>query len=60
MLAQVSTGAQEIIALRHGYSGRSMLAQSLTAHVDLARRADADRRRSSTPSRPTATAVRSD
>ena len=32
MLAQVYTGSQEIIALRHGYSGRSMLAQSLTAH----------------------------
>ncbi len=32
MMAQVSTGRQEIIALRHGYSGRSMLAQSLTAH----------------------------
>jgi 4-aminobutyrate aminotransferase-like enzyme len=32
MLAQVHTGRQEIIALRHGYSGRSMLAQSLTAH----------------------------
>jgi alanine-glyoxylate transaminase/(R)-3-amino-2-methylpropionate-pyruvate transaminase len=31
-LAQVHTGALEIIALRHGYSGRSMLAQSLTAH----------------------------
>jgi 4-aminobutyrate aminotransferase-like enzyme len=31
-LAQVYTGALEIIALRHGYSGRSMLAQSLTAH----------------------------
>ncbi len=31
-LAQVHTGAMEIIALRHGYSGRSMLAQSLTAH----------------------------
>ena len=31
-LAQIYTGAQEIIALRHGYSGRSMLAQSLTAH----------------------------
>ena len=28
-LAQLYTGAQEIIALRHGYSGRSMLAQSL-------------------------------
>jgi alanine-glyoxylate transaminase / (R)-3-amino-2-methylpropionate-pyruvate transaminase len=32
-LAQVYTGALEIIALRHGYSGRSMLAQSLTAHA---------------------------
>jgi len=31
-LAQVFTGALEIIALRHGYSGRSMLAQSMTAH----------------------------
>lgn len=33
VLAQVYTGAQEIIALRHGYSGRSILAQSLTAHA---------------------------
>jgi alanine-glyoxylate transaminase/(R)-3-amino-2-methylpropionate-pyruvate transaminase len=32
MMAQVYTGRTEIIALRHGYSGRSMLAQSLTAH----------------------------
>jgi 4-aminobutyrate aminotransferase-like enzyme len=32
VLAQVYTGAQEIIALRHGYSGRSVLAQSLTGH----------------------------
>jgi alanine-glyoxylate transaminase / (R)-3-amino-2-methylpropionate-pyruvate transaminase len=31
MLAQLSTGTTEIVALRHGYSGRSMLAQSLTA-----------------------------
>jgi 4-aminobutyrate aminotransferase-like enzyme len=31
-LAQVYTGRTELIALRHGYSGRSMLAQSLTAH----------------------------
>lgn len=31
-LAQVYTGAIELIALRHGYSGRSLLAQSLTAH----------------------------
>ena len=29
-LAQLHTGRQEVIALRHGYSGRSMLAQSLT------------------------------
>ncbi|MAE75357.1 MAG: aspartate aminotransferase family protein [Planctomycetes bacterium] len=32
VLAQVFTGASEVIALRHGYSGRSTLAQSLTAH----------------------------
>ena len=32
MMAQVFTGRMEVIALRHGYSGRSMLAQSLTAH----------------------------
>jgi alanine-glyoxylate transaminase / (R)-3-amino-2-methylpropionate-pyruvate transaminase len=32
MMAQVATGHQELIALRHGYSGRSMLAQSLTAN----------------------------
>jgi 4-aminobutyrate aminotransferase-like enzyme len=32
-LAQVYTGRLEIIALRHGYSGRSLLAQSLTAHA---------------------------
>jgi 4-aminobutyrate aminotransferase-like enzyme len=31
-LAQVATGRQEIVALRHGYSGRSLLAMSLTAH----------------------------
>jgi 4-aminobutyrate aminotransferase-like enzyme len=31
MMAQLATGSTEIIALRHGYSGRSMLAQSLTA-----------------------------
>ncbi len=30
-LAQVHTGNMELIALRHGYSGRSLLAQSLTA-----------------------------
>jgi 4-aminobutyrate aminotransferase-like enzyme len=29
MMAQVYTGSTEVIALRHGYSGRSMLAQSL-------------------------------
>ena len=32
VLAKVHTGRQEIIALRHGYSGRSMLAMSLTGH----------------------------
>jgi 4-aminobutyrate aminotransferase-like enzyme len=32
MMAEVFTGKTELIALRHGYSGRSMLAQSLTAH----------------------------
>jgi 4-aminobutyrate aminotransferase-like enzyme len=43
MVAQVFTGALEIIALRHGYSGRSMLAQSLDRALELPRRADADR-----------------
>jgi len=33
VLAQIATGRQELIALRHGYHGRSMLAQSLTAHA---------------------------
>ncbi len=33
ILAQVYTGASEIIALRHGYSGRGMLAQGLTGHA---------------------------
>ena len=33
MLAQVYTGRSEIVALRHGYSGRSLLAQSLTGHA---------------------------
>jgi alanine-glyoxylate transaminase/(R)-3-amino-2-methylpropionate-pyruvate transaminase len=32
MMAQLSTGSTEIVALRHGYSGRSLLAQSLTGH----------------------------
>ncbi len=32
MLAQLYTGRQEIIALRYGYSGRTVLAQALTAH----------------------------
>ena len=32
MMAQVFTGHSELIALRHGYSGRSLLAQALTAH----------------------------
>jgi alanine-glyoxylate transaminase/(R)-3-amino-2-methylpropionate-pyruvate transaminase len=33
MMAQLFTGSTEIVALRHGYSGRSMLAQSLTAQA---------------------------
>jgi 4-aminobutyrate aminotransferase-like enzyme len=32
-LAQHYTGRQEIIALRHSYSGRSMLAMSMTGHA---------------------------
>ncbi len=32
MMAQLFTGNSEIIALRYGYSGHSLLAQSLTAH----------------------------
>ncbi len=32
MMAQIFTGNPELIALRHGYAGRSLLAQSLTAH----------------------------
>ena len=32
MLAKTVTGHQEIIALRHGYSGRSAMGMSLTAH----------------------------
>ncbi|HZU83085.1 MAG TPA: aspartate aminotransferase family protein, partial [Polyangiaceae bacterium] len=32
-LAQAYTGRQEIIALRHGYSGRSLLGQALTGHA---------------------------
>jgi 4-aminobutyrate aminotransferase-like enzyme len=33
MIAQAYTGRQEIIALRHCYSGRSYFAQSVTAHA---------------------------
>ncbi len=33
LLARQATGCQEIIALRHGYSGRSALATTLTAHA---------------------------
>ncbi len=33
MLAQLYTGRREIIALRYGYSGRSILATNLTAHA---------------------------
>ncbi|MBI3272352.1 MAG: aspartate aminotransferase family protein [Planctomycetes bacterium] len=32
-LAQIHTGADEIVALRHAYSGRSVLARALTAHA---------------------------
>lgn len=32
LLAKIHTGRQEVIALRHSYSGRSLLAMSLTAH----------------------------
>ncbi|MDH5491703.1 MAG: aspartate aminotransferase family protein [Myxococcales bacterium] len=32
MMAQVFTGRMELITLRHGYSGRSALAQAMTAH----------------------------
>jgi 4-aminobutyrate aminotransferase-like enzyme len=32
-LARTHTGSFEIVALRHGYSGRSQLAQGLTAHA---------------------------
>jgi 4-aminobutyrate aminotransferase-like enzyme len=32
MLARAATGSQAIIALRHSYSGRSMLAVTMTAH----------------------------
>ncbi|HVH86774.1 MAG TPA: aspartate aminotransferase family protein [Terriglobales bacterium] len=31
-LARIHTGNYEVVALRHGYSGRSQLAQSLTGH----------------------------
>ncbi len=33
MLACMYTGRSEVIALRHGYSGRSVLASNLTAHA---------------------------
>jgi 4-aminobutyrate aminotransferase-like enzyme len=33
MLAQAHTGRQELIALRHGYSGRTLIAQTLTGHA---------------------------
>jgi hypothetical protein len=44
-LAQTYTGRTELIALRHGYSGRSMLAQSLTAHSTYRAVPSADRGR---------------
>ncbi len=33
LLAKIYTGRQEIIALRHGYSGRSLTAQAVTGHA---------------------------
>jgi 4-aminobutyrate aminotransferase-like enzyme len=33
MLARMATGHFEVVALRHGYSGHSLLAKSLTAHA---------------------------
>lgn len=33
LLARIHTGREEIIALRHSYAGRSLLAMSLTAHA---------------------------
>ena len=33
MLAQTYTGNQELVTLRHGYSGRSALAQAMTSHA---------------------------
>jgi 4-aminobutyrate aminotransferase-like enzyme len=33
MIAQLHTGRQEVIALRHCYSGRSFFAQTMTAHA---------------------------
>ncbi|MFQ6673750.1 MAG: aspartate aminotransferase family protein, partial [Fidelibacterota bacterium] len=33
MMAQLYTKNNELVALRHGYAGRSLLAQSLTAHA---------------------------
>ncbi|MEE9466585.1 MAG: aspartate aminotransferase family protein [Candidatus Neomarinimicrobiota bacterium] len=32
MMAQIYTGHYELVTLRHGYAGRSLLAQSITAH----------------------------
>ena len=58
MMAMLATGSPEIVALRHGYSGRSMLAQSLTAHSPW-RALPTQSPASSTRCRPTATAARS-
>lgn len=33
-LAQVATGNTELVTLRHGYSGRTALAQTMTAHAN--------------------------
>ena len=57
-LARVHTGNFEIVALRHGYSGRSQLAQGLTGHAPW-RKSLPGPSASCTPSTPTATAARS-
>ena len=40
MLARAATGNQAVIALRHAYAGRSMMATTLTAHATLREVAD--------------------
>ena len=56
-LAQTHTGRQELIALRHGYSGRSPARAVARRPRQVPRHPDAGRRPSSTRTRPTATAA---